>query len=423
MDYHIDTKAIQSGWKPKNKEPRVLPIYQSTTFKYDSGETVGRLFNLEEEGFFYTRLANPTVDAVERKLADMEGGVGAMLTSSGQAASFIAVLNICEAGDHFISSASIYGGTFNLFAVTMKKMGIDVTFIDQNATEEEIQSAFRPNTKAIFGETISNPTLHVFDIEKFAKIAHKNNVSLIVDNTFATPVLCRPISYGADIVVYSASKYLDGHAVALGGAIVDSGNFDWNNGKFPSFTTPDESYHGIIYTETFGKSAYIAKARAQLMRDLGCMISPQNAFLINLGMETLPLRMERHSKNALEIAKFLNSHKKISWVNYPGLEGNADYRLAEKYLTKGASGVVSFGIAGGREAAAKFMDTLSLASIVVHVADARTGVLHPASSTHRQLSDKQLEESGVVPELVRLSVGIEHAGDIIADITQALEKC
>ena len=309
MDYHIDTKAIQSGWKPKNKEPRVLPIYQSTTFKYDSGETVGRLFNLEEEGFFYTRLANPTVDAVERKLADMEGGVGAMLTSSGQAASFIAVLNICEAGDHFISSASIYGGTFNLFAVTMKKMGIDVTFIDQNATEEEIQSAFRPNTKAIFGETISNPTLHVFDIEKFAKIAHKNNVPLIVDNTFATPVLCRPISYGADIVVYSASIYLDGHAVALGGAIVDSGNFDWNNGKFPSFTTPDESYHGIIYTETFGKSAYIAKARAQLMRDLGCMISPQNAFLINLGMETLPLRMERHSKNALEIAKFLNSHK------------------------------------------------------------------------------------------------------------------
>lgn len=332
-EYHVNTKAIQSGW-----EPRVLPVYQSTTYKYDSSETVGRLFDLVEDGFFYTRLANPTVDAVEKKLADMEGGIGAVCTASGQSASLFSILNVCEAGEHFISTSAIYGGTYNLFAVTMKKMGIDVTFIDPNAAEEEIQKAFKSNTKAIFGETLSNPSLQVLDIEKFAHIAHKNNVPLIVDNTFATPVLCRPIEYGADVVVHSTSKYLDGHAVSLGGAIVDSGNFDWKNGKFPGFTTPDESYHGIVYTEHFGKAAYFAKIRTQLMRDIGSMMSPQNAFLLNLGMETLHLRMERHCQNALEVARFLKNHKKIKWVNYPGLEDNSEYALAQKYMPLGASG-------------------------------------------------------------------------------------
>ncbi|MCK9479420.1 MAG: PLP-dependent transferase [Firmicutes bacterium] len=417
---HINTKAIQSGWQPKNGEPRVLPIYQSTTYKYDSSETIGKLFDLQEEGFFYTRLANPTVDAVEKKLADMEGGVGAMLTSAGQAASLFSILNICKSGEHFISSSAIYGGTYNLFSVTMKKMGISVTFIDQGASDDEIQKAFKSNTKAIFGETLSNPSLRVFDIERFSKIAHKNNVPLIIDNTFATPVLCKPITHGADIVIYSTSKYLDGHAVSLGGAIVDSGNFNWENGNFPDFTTPDDSYHGVVYAEAFGSSAYIVKARTQLMRDLGCMMAPQNAFLLNLGMETLPLRMERHCQNALEVAKYLKNHKKITWVNYPGLEDNDDHALAKKYLSNGASGVVSFGVQGGRKAAADFMDKLKLAAIVVHVADARTGVLHPASSTHRQLSDSQLEESGVSPDLIRLSIGIEHVGDIIKDIEQAL---
>lgn len=419
--FHINTKAIQSGWQPKDGEPRVLPIYQSTTYKYDSSETIGKLFDLQAEGFFYSRLANPTVDAVEKKLSDMDGGVGAMCTSAGQAASLLSILNICKAGEHFISTSAIYGGTYNLFSVTMKKMGIDVTFIDQDASDEEIQKAFKSNTKAFFGETLSNPSLRVFDIERFAKIAHKNNVPLIVDNTFATPVLCRPIAHGADIVIYSTSKYLDGHAVSLGGAIVDSGNFNWENGNFADFTAPDDSYHGVIYTQAFGRAAYIAKARTQLMRDLGCMMSPQNAFLLNLGMESLPLRMERHCQNALEVAKYLKSHKKIVWINYPGLEESKDYPLAKKYLPSGTSGVVSFGVKGGREAAANFMDRLKLAAIVVHVADARTGVLHPASSTHRQLSDIQLKESGVLPDLIRLSVGMEYVGDIIEDISQALK--
>ncbi|NLB80337.1 MAG: aminotransferase class I/II-fold pyridoxal phosphate-dependent enzyme, partial [Clostridiaceae bacterium] len=373
--YHINTRAIQSGWQPKNGEPRVLPIYQSTTYKYDSSDTIGKLFDLQQEGFFYSRIANPTVDAVEKKLADMEGGVGALCTSAGQAAALFAILNICKAGDHFVSSSAIYGGTYNLFSVTMKRMGIDVTFVDQNASNEQIQKAFKTNTKALYGETLANPTLKVLDIERFANIAHANNVPLIVDNTFATPILCRPIEHGADIVMHSTSKYLDGHAVSLGGAIVDSGNFNWKNGKFPEFTTPDESYHGVIYTETFGKSAYIIKARTQLMRDLGCTMAPQNAFLLNLGMETLPLRIERHSQNALAVARFLKQHNKISWVNYPNLEDSADYNLTKKYLPLGASGVVSFGVIGGRETAAQFMDRLKLAAIVVHVADARTGVL------------------------------------------------
>lgn len=423
-NYHVNTKAIQSGWQPTNGEARVLPIFQSTTYKYDSSESVGKLFDLEESGFFYSRLANPTVDAVERKIADMEGGIGAMCTSAGQSASLFSILNICEAGEHFISTSSIYGGTFNLFAVTMKKMGIEVTFVDQTASAEEIKKAFRPNTKAVFGETLSNPSLRMLDIEKFAKIAHDNGVPLIIDNTFATPVLCRPIEHGADIVIHSTSKYLDGHAVSLGGVIVDSGNFDWAaNDKFPTFTSPDDSYHGVIYTKTFGKSAYIVKARVQLMRDIGSMMSPQNAFLLNLGIETLHLRMERHSQNALEIAKFLEGHEKITWVNYPGLEGNIDYSLTKKYMPEGASGVISFGVGGGREKAAEFMDSLKLASIVVHVADTRTGVLHPATSTHRQLSDQQLKDCGVLPDLIRLTVGIEYVGDIIDDIKQALENC
>ena len=422
-DYRVETKAIQSGWEPKNGEPRVLPIYQSTTYKYDSAELVGKLFDLQESGFFYTRLANPTVDAVERKLADMEGGVGAMCTSAGQSASLFSLLNICESGEHFVCSSAIYGGTFNLFAVTMKKMGIDVTFVDQNVGLEELQKAIRPNTKAVFGETLANPAIRVLDLEKFAALAHSNGVPFIVDNTFATPALCRPIEYGADIVIYSTSKYLDGHAVSLGGAIVDSGNFDWSNGKFPGLTTPDESYHGTVYTEAFGNAAYIVKARTQLMRDIGSMMSPQNAFLLNLGMETLPLRMERHSSNAQAAAEYLSAHKKVTSITYPGLESDSDYALGQKYLPKGLSGVISFCVDGGRDAAIKFMDSLKLAAIVVHVADARTGILHPASSTHRQLTDKQLEECGISPGLLRLSVGLEHIDDIIADLEQALAAC
>ncbi|WP_091687815.1 O-acetylhomoserine aminocarboxypropyltransferase/cysteine synthase family protein [Anaerocolumna aminovalerica] len=419
-NYHINTKCIQEGYMPKNGEARVLPIYQSTTYKYDSSEHVGKLFDLAESGFFYSRIANPTVDAVEQKIAALEGGIGAICTSSGQAASTLAVLNICNAGDHMISSAAIYGGTSNLFGVTMKKMGIEVTFVNPDASEMEIQDAFRENTKLVFTETLANPTLVVSDIEKFATLAHKNGVPLIIDNTFATPINCRPIEYGADIVVHSTSKYMDGHAVALGGVVVDSGNFNWDKGKFPGLTTPDESYHGMVYTRDCGKAAYLVKARVQLMRDLGLTPSPNNAFLLNLGLETLHLRMERHCSNALAVAKWLKINDKISWVNYPGLESNKYYPLSKKYMPNGTCGVISFGIKGGREAAVKFMDGLKLAAIVVHVADARTSVLHPASTTHRQLSDAQLVEAGVTPDLIRMSIGIEHVNDIIADLEQAL---
>ncbi|MBU5333514.1 MAG: aminotransferase class V-fold PLP-dependent enzyme [Anaerocolumna aminovalerica] len=419
-NYHINTKCIQEGYMPKNGEARVLPIYQSTTYKYDSSEHVGKLFDLAESGFFYSRIANPTVDAVEQKIAALEGGIGAICTSSGQAASTLAVLNICNAGDHMISSAAIYGGTSNLFGVTMKKMGIEVTFVNPDASEMEIQDAFRENTKLVFTETLANPTLVVSDIEKFATLAHKNGVPLIIDNTFATPINCRPIEYGADIVVHSTSKYMDGHAVALGGVVVDSGNFNWDKGKFPGLTTPDESYHGMVYTRDCGKAAYLVKARVQLMRDLGLTPSPNNAFLLNLGLETLHLRMERHCSNALAVAKWLKINDKITWVNYPGLESNKYYPLSKKYMPNGTCGVISFGIKGGREAAVKFMDGLKLAAIVVHVADARTSVLHPASTTHRQLSDAQLVEAGVTPDLIRMSIGIEHVNDIIADLEQAL---
>jgi O-acetylhomoserine (thiol)-lyase len=418
--YHINTKCIQEGYEPKNGEPRVLPIYQSTTFKYDSSEHVGKLFDLEEEGFFYSRLANPTVDCVEKKIAALEGGVGAMCTSSGQAASLIAVLNICGSGDHMISSAAIYGGTTNLFAVTLKKLGIEVTFVNPDATKEEIQQAFKANTKLVFTETLANPALVVTDIEKFANVAHENGVPLIIDNTFATPINCRPIEFGANIVVHSTSKYMDGHAVALGGVIVDGGNFNWDNGKFPGLSTPDESYHGMIYTKACGPSAYIVKARVQLMRDLGSSPSPNSAFLLNLGLETLHLRVERHCNNALAVAKWLEENDKIAWVNYPGLESNKYYSMARKYMPNGTCGVISFGVKGGREAAVKLMDNLKLAAIVVHVADARTSVLHPASTTHRQLTNEQLLDAGVAPDLIRMSIGIEYVGDIIADIEQAL---
>ena len=419
---HIETMCIQEGYKPKNGEPRVLPIYQSTTYKYDNALEVGKLFDLEEDGFFYTRLANPTADAVERKIAALEGGSGALLTSAGQAASFLAIFNIAGAGDHVVSNAGIYGGTTNLFAVTMKRMGIDVTFVSPDVTEEELDAAIRENTKCVFGETLSNPALTVLDIEMFAKVAHKHGIPLIVDNTFATPFLCRPFEYGADIVTHSTSKYLDGHACALGGVIVDGGRFDWDNGKFKGLSTPDESYHGVVYTKQFGNAAYITKARVQLQRDLGTTPAPQNAFLLNLGIETLPLRMERHCENALKTAQYLEKHEKVSWVNYPGLPGNHFYDRAKKYLPKGTSGVISFSIKGGRENAMKFMDSLKLAAIVTHVADARTCVLHPASTTHRQLSDKQLEECGVDPSLIRFSVGIEDPSDITADIAQALSQ-
>ncbi len=419
----IETKCIQEGYKPKNGEPRVLPIYQSTTYKYDSADFMGKLFDLEEEGFFYTRLANPTVDAVEKKIAALEGGVGAMLTSAGQAATLISITNIAGAGDHIICSTAVYGGTFNLLGVTLKKLGIETTFVEPDWDEDRILKEFKPNTKAVVGETIANPALSVFDIEKFAKIAHENKVPLIVDNTFATPVLCRPFEFGADIVIHSTSKYMDGHAVSLGGVIVDGGNFDWAaSGKFPEFTVPDESYHGVVYTKNFGKAAYIVKARAQLMRDLGSMMSPQNAFLLNIGLETLHLRMARHSENAMAVAKFLENDPRVSWVNYPGLESSKYKPLVDKYMPLGASGVVSFGVKGGREAAVKFLDGLKIAAIVTHVADARTCALHPASTTHRQLTDEQLIAGGVSPDLIRFSVGIENVDDIIADIDQALEK-
>ncbi len=419
-DYRIETRCIQEGWEPKNGEPRVLPIYQSTTFQYNSSEQMGRLFDLEENGFFYTRLANPTLDAVERKIASLEGGVGAMLTSSGQAASLISVFNIVSAGQHVVSSAAIYGGTFNLFNVTMRKMGIDFSFVKPDDSEEEIEKAFQENTRAVFIESIANPALVVTDIEKFARLAHKHGVPLIVDNTFPTPINCRPIEFGADNVIHSATKYMDGHATSVNGVIVDSGKFDWNNGKFPGLTEPDDSYHGVKYVENFGPAAYITKARAQLMRDLGAIPSPQNGFLLNLGLETLHLRMPRHCENAMKVAQFLEKDDRIAWVNYPGLPSSPYYSLAQKYMPNGTCGVVSFGVKGGREAATKFMDSLKLASIVTHVADARTCVLHPASTTHRQLTDEQLEEAGVTPDLIRFSVGIENAQDIIEDIDQAL---
>lgn len=421
-NYHIQTKCIQEGYIPQNGEPRVLPIYQSTTFRYDSSEHVGKLFDLQESGFFYTRLANPTVDCVERKIAALEGGVGALCTASGQAASTFAILNICNSGDHVISASTIYGGTTNLFAVTLKKLGIEVTFVNPDATKEELQKEFKENTKAVFAETLANPALVVTDLEKFAQLAHENDVPFIVDNTFPTPINCRPFEFGADIVVHSTSKYMDGHAVALGGVIVDSGKFNWANGKFPEFTNPDESYHGMVYTRDCGESAYIIKARVQLMRDMGSAMSPNSAFLLNLGLETLHLRVERHCSNGLAVAQWLENNENIVWVNYPGLKSSPYYELAQKYMPDGTCGVVSFGVKGGREAAVKFMDSLKLAAIVVHVADARTSVLHPASTTHRQLSDELLEAAGVAPDLIRMSIGIENVDDIIADIAQALEQ-
>lgn len=419
----IETKCVQEGYKPKNGEPRVLPIVQSTTYKYDSADYMGKLFDLEADGFFYTRLANPTVDAVEKKIAALEGGVGAILTSSGQAATTMAVMNIAHAGDHIVCSSAVYGGTFNLLGVTLEKFGIETTFVNPDDDYDELKKAMRPNTKAVLGETIANPALNVLDIEKFARLAHDYSVPLIVDNTFATAVLCRPFEFGADIVIHSTSKYMDGHAAALGGAIVDSGNFDWAaSGKFSEFTVPDESYHGVVYTEKFGKAAYIVKARAQLMRDLGSMMAPQNAFLLNLGLETLHLRMPYHSQNALKVAEFLEKDDRVAWVNYPGLKSNKYKPLVDKYMPNGASGVVSFGVKGGRGAAVKFLDSLKIAAIVTHVADARTCALHPASTTHRQMTDRQLIECGISPDLVRFSVGIENADDIIADIDQALGK-
>ena len=418
----ISTKCLHSGYQPGNGEPRALPIYHSTTFTYDSTDHVGDLFDLKAEGHFYTRLSNPTTDAVEKKIADLEGGVGALCTSSGQAATTLAVMNILHAGDHMVSTATIYGGTVNLFAVTMKKMGIEVTFVDADASDEEIQKAFRPNTRAMFGETIANPAIAVLDIERLAGIAHRNGVPFIVDNTFATPVLCRPFEFGADIVVHSTTKYMDGHAVQLGGVIVDSGKFDWTNGKFPEFTEPDESYHGIVYTETFGKAAYITKARVQVMRDLGMTQTPMGAFLLNLGLETLPLRIAQHCRNAEKVAEYLASRTdKIEFVNYPTLPEDKYHDLAEKYLPDGKSGVIAFSVKGGREVAASFIDHLKLISLVVHVADIRTCVLHPASSTHRQLTDAQLTACGITPGLIRLSCGLEDIEDILEDIQQALD--
>ena len=415
------TKCIHSGYAPQNGEPRQLPICQSTTYKYDSSVEMGKLFDLEAEGYFYTRLQNPTNDAVAAKIADLEGGVAAVLTSSGQAANFFAIFNICNTGDHVVCSSAIYGGTFNLFNVTLKKLGIDFTFVAPDCTEAELEAAFKDNTKAVFGETLSNPSLQVLDIEMFAKAAHAHGVPLIVDNTFPTPINLRPFEFGADIVTHSTTKYMDGHATQVGGCVVDSGNFDWTqNDKFPGLTTPDDSYHGITYTERFGKGAYITKCVVQLMRDLGSIPGPQNAVLLNLGLETLALRMVRHCEIALKVASYLKNSDLVSWVSYPGLEGDEQYEIAQKYMPKGTCGVVSFGVKGGREAATKFMDSLKLASIVTHVADAKTCVLHPASTTHRQLTEQQLLECGVKSDLIRLSVGIEDAEDIIADIEQAL---
>ena len=420
-NYKIHTKCVQSGYKPENGEPRVLPIYQSTTYKYDSADHLGDLFDLKADGHMYSRISNPTLACVEDKIADMEGGVGAMLVSSGQAANLTAVLNITSAGQNIISLASIYGGTVNLFAVTLKKMGIEVRFATPDMTDEEIEAMMDENTRLVFGETVANPALVVFDIERYAKLAHKHHMPLVVDNTFATPVLCRPFEYGCDIVTHSTTKYMDGHATVVGGCIVDSGNFDWSvGGRYPELTTPDDSYHGVVYTESFGKAAYVTKARVQMLRDMGNTMSPMAAFLLNLGLETLALRMEKHCANALAVAKFLENHECVDWVDYPLIPGNSQYELAQKYLPKGACGVISVGIKGGRDAACKFLDSLKLMNIVVHVADARSCALHPASTTHRQLTDEQLTACGVKPEQVRLSIGIEDVEDIIADLDQAL---
>lgn len=420
--YEFDTKCVQSGYHPGNAQPRTLPIYQSTTYKYDDADALGKLFDLKEEGHMYSRISNPTLEAVEAKIADMEGGTGAMLVSSGQAANLLAVFNICSAGQNLIAMNNIYGGTLNLLSVTMARMGIEVRFAQERMTDEGIDALFDSNTRLVFGETIANPALTVLDISRFAALAHRHGVPLVVDNTFATPLLCRPLEFGADIVTHSTSKYMDGHANVLGGVIVDGGTFDWEaSGKFPELTTPDESYHGVVYTRQFGSTAYIAKARAQLLRDFGCTMAPISAYLLNLGLESMALRVRQHSENALTVARFLESQPQVLWVNYPGLESSPDHLLAQKYLPRGASGVVSFGVRGGREAAMKLMNSLRLAQIVVHVADARTCVLHPASTTHRQLSDRQLEQSGIGPEFIRFSVGIEDVRDILADLKQALD--
>lgn len=419
-----ETKCLHSGYEPNNGEPRQLPIYQSTTWKYATSDEMGKLFDLEASGYFYTRLQNPTNDAVAAKIADLEGGVAAMLTSSGQAANFFALFNICETGSHIVASSAIYGGTYNLLGTTMKKMGIEVTFVDQNLPEEELAKAFKPNTRAMFGETITNPTVSVLDIEKFARLAHSHGVPLVVDNTFATPVNCQPIKWGADIVTHSTTKYMDGHAVSVGGAIVDSGNFDWmaHADKYPGLTTPDESYHGIVYAEKFGKLGYITKATSQLMRDLGSIQSPQNAFYLMNGLESLHVRMDRHCSNALAVAKFLKDNDKVAWVSYPNLEGDEYYDLANKYLPNGSCGVLAFGIKGGREKSIEFMDSLKLCTIATHVADAKTCLLHPASHTHRQMTEEQLIEAGVAPDLIRLSVGLENVDDLIDDLKQAFER-
>ena len=421
-DYKRDTLCIHAGYEPENGGSRVLPITQSTTFKFDSSEHMADLFDLKAAGFFYTRLGNPTIDAVEKKIAALEGGVGALITSSGQAASLLSIINIAHSGDHVISSSAIYGGTYNLFYKTIKEMGIDVTFVSPTISYEDLLTKFKENTKCVFAETLANPSLIVTDIEMFAKAAHTSRVPIIVDNTFPTPMNCRPIEFGVDIVIHSTTKYMDGHATQVGGVIVDSGNFNWANGKFPALVEPDDSYHGTSYVESFGKAAYIVKARTHLMRDIGAQAAPMNAFLLNLGLETLALRMERHCSNAQKVAEYLENNDKISWVNFPGLKSNKNYELAQKYLPNGSCGVVSFGVVGGREAATKFMDTLELASVVTHVADLRTCVLHPASTTHRQLSDTQLIEAGVSADLIRFSVGIENVDDIIADIEAALSK-
>lgn len=420
----IDTKCLHAGYEPGNGEPRQVPIWQSTTWKYNTSDDMGKLFDLEASGYFYTRLQNPTNDFVAAKLCAMEGGAAGMLTSSGQAANFFAVFNICEAGDHFIASSSIYGGTYNLFGVTMKKMGIECTFVDQSLSYEELSKYFKPNTKCVFGETITNPTVNILDIEKFAKLAHDHGVPLIIDNTFATPVNCRPFEWGCDIVTHSTTKYIDGHASSVGGAIIDSGNFDWmaHADKFPGLTTPDESYHGITYATKFGKGAYITKATAQLMRDFGCIQAPQNAYYIQLGLESLAVRVRRHCENAQKVAEFLASDDRIAWVNYPGLKTDANYELAQKYCPDGTCGVLCFGVKGGRDVSIKFMDSLKFATIATHVADCKTLLLHPASHTHRQLTDEQLKEAGIAPDLIRFSVGLEDPDDIINDIKQALDK-
>jgi len=418
----IETKCLHEGYTPKNGEPQAMPIYQSTTYNYESTEHIGKLFDLAADGHMYSRISNPTVAMVEEKIAALEGGIGALCTTSGQAASLISILNICSAGDHFLAASTIYGGTINLFAVTLKRLGIECTFIDPDASSEEVAALIRPNTRLIFGETIANPALTVFDIERFAKIAHEHNMPLIVDNTFATPVLCRPIEFGADIVIHSTTKYMDGHAIQVGGVIVDSGNFNWDNGRYPELIEPDESYHGVRYVESFGKAAFITKARTQLMRDFGAYPAAINAFLLNLGLETLAVRMERHCKNAQIVAEFLAANDKVEFVNYPGLATDPYHKLAEKYLPLGTSGVLSFSLKGGRDDAVKFMDSLQLASNVVHVADIRTCVLHPASETHRQLTDEQLVAAGITPGMIRFSVGLEHVEDILDDIKQALAK-